>query len=273
MAEDKKLVIEKFDGSDFSWWKMQIEALLGQKDLDMVLEEKPEKMDKVEEVLWNAKDKKARGVITLSLRRGVAFNIMSETTARGMILALSNMYEKSSAANKVFLMRELLMMRMEEGSLVTEHINNLNSLLSRLLSVGMKFDNETKAVILLSSLPNSSFGMVTTVTNSVGPEGLAFEKMRDLVFGEDVCRMNTKGSSSKMLHVGRGRDNSRNSGSSKGRGRSSSRARPSVRCWDCNEKGHYRSQCPNKNSSGGSKNSNGLHTAAISDSKDEALIL
>ena len=46
MAEDGKFVIEKFDGLDFSWWKMQIEALLGQKDLDMVLGKKPEKMDK-----------------------------------------------------------------------------------------------------------------------------------------------------------------------------------------------------------------------------------
>src|ERR1044071_267512 len=143
MAEDGKLVIEKFDGSDFSWWKMQIDALLGQKDLDMVLEEKLEKMDEAEEALWNAKDKKARGVITLLLTRSVAFNIMSETTARGMMLALSNMYEKPSAANKVFLMRELFTMRMKEGSSVTEYINNLNSLLSRVSSVGMRFDYQS----------------------------------------------------------------------------------------------------------------------------------
>ncbi|VFQ98428.1 unnamed protein product [Cuscuta campestris] len=44
MAEDGKFRIEKFDGTDFSWWKMQIEDLLVQKDLDVVLGDKPEKM-------------------------------------------------------------------------------------------------------------------------------------------------------------------------------------------------------------------------------------
>ncbi|KAK1414099.1 hypothetical protein QVD17_29840 [Tagetes erecta] len=268
MTEDGKVVIEKFDGSDFSWWKMQMDALLGQKDLDVVLEEKPKKMTEAEEVQWNAKDKKARGTITLSLTRNVAYNIMSEITARGMMLALSNMYEKPSAANKVFLMRELFTMRMKEGSSVTEHINNLNSILSRLSSVKMKFDDETKAVLLLSSLPDSWSGTVTAVTNSTGTEGMTFEKIRDLVLGEDIRRRGANtGSSSEMLHVGRGRDNKRNSGSSKGRGRSSSRARPSVRCWNCNEKGHYRSQCPNDKSSEKELNTTGSY------SDDDVLLL
>ncbi|KAD3640096.1 hypothetical protein E3N88_29319 [Mikania micrantha] len=234
MAEDGKFSIEKFDGSDFSWWKMQMDALLCQKDLDMVLDEKPEKMEKAAEALWDAKDKKAKGIITLSLTRNVAFNIMSETTARGMMVALSNMYEKPSAANKVFLMRELFTMRMREGSSVTKHINNLNSILSRLSSVGMKFDDETKAVLLLSSLPDSWSGTVTAVTNSVGTDGLTFEKIRDLVLGEDVRRRGAKaGSSSEMFYVGRGRENSRDS----------------------------------------SKNSGGLNTAEASYSDDDALIL
>ena len=111
MAEDK-VIIEKFNGSDFSWWKMQIEALLCQKDLDVVLGDKPEKMEKAAEDAWNSKDKKAKAVITLSLTKSVAFNIM-KTTARGMMDALSNMYGKPLAANKVFLMRELFITRMK----------------------------------------------------------------------------------------------------------------------------------------------------------------
>ena len=94
---------------------MQLEALLCQKDLDVVLGDKPEKMEKAAEDAWNSKDKKAKAVITLSLTKSVAFNIMNETTARGMMEALSNMYEKPSAANKVFLMRELFTTRMNEA--------------------------------------------------------------------------------------------------------------------------------------------------------------
>ncbi|KAI3780481.1 hypothetical protein L2E82_10462 [Cichorium intybus] len=189
MAEDK-VVIEKFNGSDFSWWKMQLEALLCQKYLDVVLGDKPEKMEKAAEDAWNSKDKKAKAVITLSLERSVAFNIMKETTTRGMMDALTNMYEKPSAANKVFLMRELFTTRMNEDSSVTIHINNLNSILSRLSSVGIKFDNETQASLLLASLPDSWSGTVTVVTSSVGTSGMTFEGVRDLVLGEDVRRKN-----------------------------------------------------------------------------------
>ena len=110
MTEDGKVSIQKFDGQKFGWWKMQIEALLCQKDLDVVFEdEKPEKLSEAD---WKKLDKKARACITLSLSEDVAFNVMKETTARGMMDALSNMYEKPSAANKVNLIRELVTTRM-----------------------------------------------------------------------------------------------------------------------------------------------------------------
>ena len=47
MAEDMKIQINKFDGSNFNFWKMQIEDVLYQKDLYLHLgrvERKPEKM-------------------------------------------------------------------------------------------------------------------------------------------------------------------------------------------------------------------------------------
>ncbi|KAI3749678.1 hypothetical protein L2E82_20294 [Cichorium intybus] len=199
MAEDK-VVIEKFNGSDFSWWKMQLEALLCQKDLDVVLGDKPEKMEKAVEDVWNSKDKKAKAVITLSLERSVAFNIMKETTARGMMDALTNMYEKPSAANKVF--------------------------------------------TATSFITDSWSGTVTAVTSSVGTSGMTFEGVRDLVLGEDTRRKNQGGSSSsELLNIGRGRGNSRNSGS---RGISSSRTWKNVKCWNCQEVGHVKSQCPKK---------------------------
>ncbi|KAJ0479700.1 putative RNA-directed DNA polymerase [Helianthus annuus] len=181
MAEDWKFRIEKFNGTDFAWWRMQIEALLGECDLDVVLEEKPAGMDKTAEAIWNSKDKKARGKITLPLTRSVSFNIMKEITARDMLEALSNMYEKPSAGNRVFLMRELFNMRMNEGSSVADHINEVNSILSRLATVGMKLDDDTQAVVFLSSLPDSWSGFVTTVTETAGTGNLKFDRVRDSV--------------------------------------------------------------------------------------------
>ncbi|VFQ60150.1 unnamed protein product [Cuscuta campestris] len=210
MVEDEKFRIEKFDGTDFSWWRMQIEDLLAQKDLDVVLGDKPEKMSDAD---WAGLDRKAMSVIRLSLTKNVAFNILKEKTAKGIMDALSNMYEKPSAANKVFLIRELVNTRMKEDTSVTEHINKLNSILARLLSVGIKFDDEVQALLLLSSLPDSWSGTVTAVTGSVGPDGFTFDQIRDLVLGEDVRRKSLGESSGELLHVGRGRRYSKGSAS------------------------------------------------------------
>ncbi|XP_035840169.1 zinc finger MYM-type protein 1-like [Helianthus annuus] len=58
MAEDGNVQIEKFDGKKFGWWKMQIEALLCQKDLDVLLEdERPEKCHKQIGIGWIRKPK------------------------------------------------------------------------------------------------------------------------------------------------------------------------------------------------------------------------
>lgn len=241
MTEDGKFRIEKFDGTDFSWWKMQIEDLLVQKDLDVVLGDKQGKLSDAE---WAVLDRKAMSVIRLSLTKNVAFNILKEKTAKGILEALSNMYEKPSAANKIFLIRELVNTKMKEGSSVTEHINSLNSILARLLSVGIKFDDEVQALLLLSSLPDSWSGTVTAVASSVGPNGFTFEKIRDLVLGEDVRRRSSGESSGDMLNVVRDRGNNRGSGS-RNRRRSQSKARDGsgVTCWNCKEVGHFRNQC------------------------------
>ncbi|MFS8024056.1 putative RNA-directed DNA polymerase [Helianthus anomalus] len=256
MAEDGKFRIEKFNGIDFAWWRMQIEALLGECDLDVVLEEKPAGMDKAAEAIWNSKDKKARGKITLALTRRVAFNIMKETTARDMLEALSNMYEKPSAGNRVFLMRELSNMRMNEGSSVADHINEVNSILSRLATVGMKLDDDTQAVVLLSSLPDSWSGFVTTVTETAGTGNLKFDRARDSVLGEDVRRRNISGgSTSGMFSVSRGRGNNRSNGS---RGKSLSKVGKNVRCWNCGEKGHVKNGCPDPKKEDGKQHVNSV---------------
>ncbi|VFQ96137.1 unnamed protein product [Cuscuta campestris] len=93
----------------------------------------------------------------------------------------------------------------------------------------MKFDDDTQAVILLSSLPDSWSGFVTTVTETAGTGNLKFDRIRDSVLGEDIRRRNASGgSTSGLLSVSRGRGNNRNSGS---RGKSSSKAEKNVVCW------------------------------------------
>ena len=216
-------------------------------------------------------DRQALGVVRLSLAKNVAYNIVNEKTTFGLIKALSNMYEKPSAANKVFLIRQLVNLKMKEGGSVTDHVNEFNSIISRLVSVDIKFEDEVQALLLLSSLPDSWSGTVTAVSNSTGSAKLTFEGIRDLILGEDVRRRSAGESSGSLLNTeDRGRSSNRRNGGrgkSKTRKRSQSKNRKDITCWNCKEKGHFRNQCSKPLADKGKEEMN-----MASDSEDDALI-
>ena len=137
--DSSKLGIEKFDGSDFSFLKMQIEDYLYLKDLHEPLTGvKPESMTKEK---WKLKDRQALGFIRLTLSRNVALNIVKEKTTSDLLKELSNMYEKPSAMNKVYLMRRLFNLQMYENGFVSDHINEFNMIVSQLSFVDINFED------------------------------------------------------------------------------------------------------------------------------------
>ena len=83
-----------------------------------------------------------------------------------------------SAINKVYFMRRLFDMEMIDGSSATKHINKINSILGQLSSVVINFEDEVKALILLSSLPLSWEIMVTAISNSPNKEKLNYDEVR-----------------------------------------------------------------------------------------------
>ena len=97
-----KIRIEKFDGSDFIFWKMQIEDFLYQKRSSRT-------SVGGEAGYYDHKAMEAQGssglrVDRLMLSKNVTFNIIKEKTTSDLLKALSNMYEKPSSMNKVYLM-------------------------------------------------------------------------------------------------------------------------------------------------------------------------
>ena len=152
-VEEGKIKVERFDGSDFGYWKMQIEDYLYQMKLYLSLA--GVKLDSMKEEDWVLLDRQALGVIRLTLTCNVAFNIVKEKTTTSLMKALSNMYEKPSASNRVYLMRRLFNLRMGEGASVTNRLHEFNIVTMQLSSVDIEFDDEIRALLHLSSLPDS----------------------------------------------------------------------------------------------------------------------
>ena len=82
------------------------------KDLYLLLGIKEKQPAVMKDEEWEVLDRKALGTIQLFLASSVAFNISKEITIEGVMSALSKLYEKPSASNKVFLMKRLLNMKM-----------------------------------------------------------------------------------------------------------------------------------------------------------------
>jgi len=66
------------------------------------------------------------------------------------------MYEQlSTAANKVHLMKKLFNLKIEEGCSFTSHPSVFNMIVNQLTSIGIMFDDEVQALLILSQLPES----------------------------------------------------------------------------------------------------------------------
>ena len=130
MTEDGKFRVEKLNDQNFPLWNMQMEDYLYQKDMYLRLSEKTKNLSTMTDTEWDIIDRKALGTVRLCLVASVAFNISKETTIEGLIKALSKLYEKPSASNKVFFMKRLFNMKMSEGGSVADHLNDFNTITS-----------------------------------------------------------------------------------------------------------------------------------------------
>ena len=83
-------------------------------------------------------------------------------------------------------MRRLFNLQMSKTRSVSDHINEFNMIVSQFNSVEINFEDEIKALILMSSLPESSDNVVAAISSSHGFEKLKFHKIRDVVLSESI---------------------------------------------------------------------------------------
>ena len=138
-------------------------SLLIKHDLAIAIEGKAKKPTAMSEEDWTKTDEKAMAEILLSLSANVLFNVNNETSTKAVWDKLHSMYQTASAANKIFIMKKLYKLKMKEGTAMSNHINELNTLLCQAHSIGMPQDDENKAVILLCSLLDSWDGVVIAI--------------------------------------------------------------------------------------------------------------
>ncbi|GJX47496.1 gag-pol polyprotein [Tanacetum coccineum] len=248
-----KFEIEKFNGNNFSLWKLKMKAILRKDKCLAAIGERPAEV--TDDSKWDEMDRNAIANLHLALADGVLSSIEEKKTAKDIWDHLARLYEARSLHNKIFLKRKLYALRMMESTSVTEHVNNLNTLFSQLTSLDCKIDPQERAEILLQSLPDSYDQVIINLTSNVLTDCLVFDDVAASILEEENRRNNredrqTSSRQVEALAVTRGRSMERGSSGSHNHGKSKTgKKKNNFKCFKCGKQGHFKKDCRGSNTS------------------------
>ncbi|KAK8993870.1 hypothetical protein V6N11_008085 [Hibiscus sabdariffa] len=180
-------------------------------------------------------DENAIADLHLALADEVLSSIEEKKTTKEICDHLTKLYEAKSLRNKIFLKRKLYSLRMSESTLVTEHLNTLNTLFSQLTPLSYKIEPQERVELLLQSLPDSYDQL--NLTNNILTDHLVFNDVAAAILEEENQCKNNEDKQGNMqqaevLTVMRGRSMERGQSSSHNHGRSKSRNDGDVLCCE-----------------------------------------
>ena len=196
----------------------------------------------------------------------------------GVMSALSKLYEKPSASNKVILMKRLFNMKMSEGGSVADHLNEFNTLTTQLSFVNMNFDDEVRDLLILCSLPERWNSLVMVVSNSdFGSITLKIDDVFGVILSKEMRRKNTGETSGNVFTMEK-KGIQKERGKIPGnlnkykKGRSKSRFKK-IECWNCGKKGHLKKDCRAPKNKGERQQETTHEANVVGDVLEDALIL
>ena len=95
---------------------------------------------------------------------------------------------ETSTSNRIFLIKNLLNLNIGDSESVVGHLNEFNMLTSQLKSVEINFEDEIRALVLLSSLSEAWDGLMVTVSNFCGTRTLKFDDVVGVLLSEEKHR-------------------------------------------------------------------------------------
>uniref|UniRef100_A0A2N9IWT1 CCHC-type domain-containing protein n=1 Tax=Fagus sylvatica TaxID=28930 RepID=A0A2N9IWT1_FAGSY len=261
----------KFDGTgNFGLWQRRVKDLLVQQGLVKALYGKTKKPEKMTDDEWEELDMKAVSTIRLLLADEVMYDVMEENSTAGIWLNLEKRYMSKSLTNKLHLKQKLYGLKMTEGADLRQHINTFKQIISDMLRIDIKFEDEDKAMMLLTSLPASYEHLVTTLL--YGKETLELEEVSGALLDhyQRKHKDSAESSGEGLVVKGyqdRGRKKDKDDKSARGRSKSKSKA---VKCFKCQKKGHMKRDCPEWNK-GKEESSTSVNVVADSESDGDML--
>ncbi|UYV81023.1 hypothetical protein LAZ67_19002546 [Cordylochernes scorpioides] len=196
------VTLNKLDGYNYSLWSFKIEMLLQKEDLWEVVTENIPDEPKIE---WKKKDSKARAIINLSIADSQIVHVKNLLTAKATWDTLKNIYERKTLSGKIYLLRKLYSLKLEEDKDMQQHITTMMELVDKLRTIGETLKDSHITAILLCSLPKSYSNLITMLESRPDDE-LTLEFTKNKLLDEHTRRVesskdeSTESNALKSLH-------------------------------------------------------------------------
>ncbi|KAL6179251.1 hypothetical protein ACLB2K_050767 [Fragaria x ananassa] len=147
--EGSRSTMVRLNNSNWITWKPRMEDILYCKDLHEPIEGVEAKTEGTLDANWKKMNRKAIGHIREWVDDSVFHHVANETDAHELWKKLESLFEKKTAAKKAFLIKEFVNMKYSDDVRVTKHLNNFQSTINQLTTMGMAINDELQALLSL----------------------------------------------------------------------------------------------------------------------------
>lgn len=142
------------NGSNYNVWKRKMEDLLYVKGFHVPVfsTEKPERKSDEE---WNLLHRQVCEYIRQWVDDNELNHVSKVSNARTLWTALEELYAKKTGNNKLFLIKQMMSLKYDDGSSMADHLNAFQGIMNQLATMSISFDDEIQALWLLATLQNS----------------------------------------------------------------------------------------------------------------------
>ncbi|XP_071637522.1 uncharacterized protein [Temnothorax longispinosus] len=249
--------VPKFDGINFLGWKFQIRtSLIGQGIFDVVngTRKKPvvpaQNGAAQEDLLkvWIKDDAKAMSFISRALEYKHLEPLLTCESSKAMWDKLARIHAQNSESNKLLLMEKFHKYQMGPTDSVVQHVAKVQNMAAQLTDLGENMSDNQIMVKILAGL-TSKFSNLQTAWDSVEPGRQTVENLQERLIKEEG-RLDAEADETTALaairntreKAGRSK-NKEDSKSNEEKKARQEKKKKSVKCFECEEKGHYASEC------------------------------